>query len=95
MNDSSVAQKQLIALKKKLNTAIESRSSLAKDFSQQSSLLIQFIGKLSLISKGIDLELDNRLAQLRTLFAKSAPFSEIETKNHGHFKIITTVQCCK
>ncbi len=80
MNDSSVAQKQLIALKKKLNTAIESRSSLAKDFSQQSSLLIQFIGKLSLISKGIDLELDNRLAQLRTLFAKSAPFSEIETK---------------
>jgi diguanylate cyclase (GGDEF)-like protein len=80
MNDSSVAQKQLIALKKKLDTAIESRSSLEKDFSLQSNLLIQFIGKLSLISKGIDLELDNRLAQLRTLFTKSAPFSEIETK---------------
>jgi diguanylate cyclase (GGDEF)-like protein len=80
MNDSTVAQKQLIALKKKLDMAIESRSSLAKDFSQQSSLLIQFIGKLSLIAKGIDLELDNRLAQLRTLFAKSAPFTDIETK---------------
>ena len=80
MNDSSVAQKQLIALKKKLDTAIESRSSLQKDFSLQSNLLIQFIGKLSLISKGVDLELDNRLAQLRTLFTKSAPFSDIETK---------------
>ncbi len=80
MNDSSVAQKQLVALKKKLDTAIESRSSLEDDFNLQSNLLIQFISKLSLISKGIDLELDNRLAQLRTLFTKSAPISEIEGK---------------
>jgi diguanylate cyclase (GGDEF)-like protein len=80
MNDSSVAQKQLVALKKKLDTAIESRSSLEDDFNLQSNLLIQFIAKLSLISKGIDLELDNRLAQLRTLFTKSAPISDIEAK---------------
>jgi diguanylate cyclase (GGDEF)-like protein len=80
MNDSSVAQKQLVALKRKLDTAIESRSSLEDDFNLQSNLLIQFIGKLTLISKGVDLELDNRLAQLRTLFSKSAPISEIEDK---------------
>ena len=80
MNDSTVAQKQLVALKRKLETAIESRSSLEDDFNLQSSMLIQFIGKLSLVSKGVDLELDNRLAQLRTLFTKSAPISEIEAK---------------
>ena len=80
MNDTSVAQKQLVALKKKLDSAIESRGSLENDFNSQSNLLIQFIGKLSLISKGIDLELDNRLAQLRTLFTKSAPISDIEAK---------------
>jgi len=80
MNDGSVAQKQLVALKRKLDTAIESRSSLADDFNLQSNLLIQFISKLTLISKGVDLELDNRLAQLRTLFTKSAPFSDIAEK---------------
>lgn len=80
MNDSTVAQKQLVALKRKLDTAIESRSSLEDDFNLQSTLLIQFISKLSLISKGNDLELDNRLAQLRTLFTKSAPISDIEAK---------------
>ncbi len=80
MNDSSIAQKQLLALKKKLDTVVESRSSLEKDFSLQSNILIQFISKLSLISKGIDVELDNRLAQLRMLFNRSAPFSDIKTK---------------
>jgi diguanylate cyclase (GGDEF)-like protein len=80
MNDSTVAKKQLVALKRKLDSAIESRSSLEDDFNLQSNLLIQFISKLSLISKGIDLELDNRLAQLRTLFTKSAPISDIEEK---------------
>ena len=80
MNDSSVAKKQLVALKRKLDSAIESRSLLEEDFNLQSSLLIQFIAKLSLVSKGVDLELDNRLAQLRTLFTKSAPISDIEAK---------------
>ena len=43
-------------------------------------MLIQFINKLSLVSKGINLELDNRLAKLRSLLNKSAPISEIESK---------------
>ncbi|WP_057831993.1 GGDEF domain-containing protein [Colwellia sp. TT2012] len=80
MNDSSVAKKQLVALKRKLDSAIESRNSLEEDANLHSSLLIQFIAKLSLVSKGIDLELDNRLAQLRILFSKSAPLNDIEAK---------------
>lgn len=80
MNDTSVAQKQLVALKKKLDTAIESRCLLEDDFNLQSNLLIQFINKITLVAKGLDLELDNRLAQLRTLFSQSAPIAEIEEK---------------
>jgi diguanylate cyclase len=80
MNTKTVAASQIQVLTNKLNTAIESRASLEEDFSHQSNLLIQFIIKLSQVSKGINLELDNRLAQLRLLFTKSAPISDIELK---------------
>jgi diguanylate cyclase (GGDEF)-like protein len=80
MNDNSVGQKQLATLQKKLDSAIDSRGALEEDFKVQSTLLTQFINKLSLVSKGVDLELDNRLAQLRSLFTKSAPLSDIEDK---------------
>lgn len=80
MNTKTIAASQMKALKDKLNAAIESRASLENDFSHQSNLLIQFINKLSLVSKGINIELDNRLAQLRLLLTKSAPISDIELK---------------
>ncbi|MCW8832982.1 MAG: GGDEF domain-containing protein [Colwellia sp.] len=80
MNTKTVAADQMKALKSKLNAAIESRASLEEDFTAQSSMLIQFINKLSHVSKGLNLELDNRLAQLRALLSKSAPISEIENK---------------
>ncbi|MBL4900808.1 MAG: GGDEF domain-containing protein, partial [Colwellia sp.] len=80
MNTKTVAASQMKGLKNKLNAAIESRASLEEDFSHQSNLLIQFINKLSLVSKGINIELDNRLAQLRVLLTKSAPISDIELK---------------
>lgn len=80
MNTKTVAASQMQVLKNKLNAAIESRASLEEDFSNQSTLLIQFINKLSLVSKGINLELDNRLAQLRVLLTKSAPIDDIELK---------------
>lgn len=80
MDTKTVAASQMQALKNKLNAAIESRASLEEDFSHQSSLLIAFINKLSQVSKGINLELDNRLAQLRVLLTKSAPISDIELK---------------
>lgn len=80
MNTKTVASDQLAALKTKLNAAIDSRASLEEDFNAQSSMLIQFISKLSHVSKGLNIELDNRLAQLRVLLTKSAPISEIEEK---------------
>lgn len=80
MNDNSVVQQQLVALKIKLDAAIETRSTLEEDFTAQTNLLVSFITKLSLVSKGVNKELDNRLAKLRTLFSKSAPLSEIEAK---------------
>jgi hypothetical protein len=80
MNDHSVVQKQLVALNKKLDTAIETRSTLELDFNTQTNLLVNFINKLSLASKGVNLELDNRLAKLRTLLSKSAPLSDIENQ---------------
>lgn len=80
MNTKTVAVDQMQALKNKLNAAIESRSLLEEDFNAQSNLLIQFINKLSQVSKGLNLELDNRLAQLRVLLTKSAPISDIEGK---------------
>ena len=80
MDTKTAAASQIKALKDKLNAAIESRSSLEEDFSHQSNLLIQFINKLSLVPKGINIELDNRLGQLRLLLTKSAPISDIELK---------------
>ncbi len=80
MNDSSVVEKKLAALKRKLDTAVEARNTLEEDFNVQTKLLVSFINKLSLVSKGVNKELDNRLAQLRTLFTKSAPISDIKNK---------------
>jgi len=80
MKNKTVAASQMQALKDKLNAAIESRVSLEENFSYQSNLLKQFIIKLSQVSKGINIELDNRLAQLRTLLTKSASITAIELK---------------
>jgi diguanylate cyclase (GGDEF)-like protein len=80
MNAKTVAASQMKVLEEKLKAAIDSRSSLAEDFSNQSNLFIPFISKLSLVPKGINLELDKRLNQLRALFTKSAPISDVELK---------------
>jgi len=80
MNSKTVIADQVLILKNKLDAAIDSRASLENDFKTQSSVLIQFITKLSYVSKGLNLELDNRLAQLRILLATSAPFSDITQK---------------
>lgn len=90
MSTQTVADKQSQALQNKLNAAIASRSTLEEDFKAQSSLLIEFINKLSQVSKGINLKLDNRLAQLRNLFKKSAPIAEIELKIAEISKLLQT-----
>jgi len=90
MTSTSVAASQVKVLKNKLNAAIESRASLEEDFSAQSSMLIQFINKLSQVSKGINVKLDNRLAQLRILLTKSAPISDLELKIAEISKLLQT-----
>ncbi len=78
MNDKIAATKQIDMLKNKLDAAKKSHSALDVDFKTQMSLLTQFIGKLSQTSKGIDVQLDNKLATLRQMLTKSAPLSDIE-----------------
>jgi len=73
MSTKTVADNQSEALQSKLNAAIASRVSLEEDFEAQSSMLIEFINKLSQISKGLNVKLDNRFAQLRGLLIKSVP----------------------
>ena len=78
MNDNLKPLDQVERLKRKLESAVNSHSLLESDFKSQTSLLIHFIGKLTQVCKGIDLELDNKLANLRIMMSKSAPLPEIE-----------------
>lgn len=78
MSNTSSSELQVIELKKKLDAAISSRSSLENDLKTQSSLLIDFIARLSQTCKGQDTTLDNKLANLRHLLKKSAPIADIE-----------------
>jgi len=80
MSNNSTANKEIILLKKKLDLAITSRADIETDLKSQSSLFIKFIDKLSLVSKGIDITLDNKLAKLRLLLKKSAPLADIEVQ---------------
>ena len=91
MSSKTVADNQSKILQKKLNSAIAARALLEKDSKAQSSMLIEFINKLSQVSKGIDIKLDNRLAQLRVLFTKSAPLSEIESKISEIVKLLQQI----
>lgn len=74
MITESVGKKQLASLEKKLESAISSRADLEKDLSSQSSVFMKFISKLSLVCKGMDLELDNRLADFRQMHKSSQSF---------------------
>ena len=88
MSTKTVADNQSQALQSKLNAAIASRVSLEEDFEAQSSMLIEFINKLSQVSKGINVKLDNRFAQLRGLLTKSVPISDIELKINEIAKLL-------
>lgn len=90
MNSKTVAADQVKALKSQLNIAKESRALLEKDFGSQSSMFIQLIHKLSLVSKGINIKLDNRLAQLRKLLTQSAPIDDVKLKVAEISKILQT-----
>ncbi|WP_206484190.1 GGDEF domain-containing protein [Thalassotalea sp. G2M2-11] len=78
MANNATADRELIALKRKLDCAIESRSTIDEQLKHQNTLFTEFIIKLSQTCKGIDIALDNKLAKLRTLFVKSASIDEVE-----------------
>lgn len=78
MGESNIAEKKISHLKSKLDTAISARSELEEEFSAQSALLTNFIGKLSQACKGIDKLLDNKLANLRSSLKKSTSFADLE-----------------
>jgi diguanylate cyclase len=79
MSNNSAASKEMILLKKKLELAITSRAEIETDLKSQSSLLIKFIEKLSLVCEGMDITLDNKLSKLRLLLKKSAALPEIQS----------------
>ena len=78
MGDNTIAEKTISHLKLRLESAINARSELEEDFSAQSALLTNFIGKLSQACKGIDKLLDNKLANLRASLKKSTSFADLE-----------------
>ena len=78
MSQQNAVNSELAELKKKLDSAINSRLSLQRDLEVQSSTFVQFIIKLSQTAKGIDVLLDNRLAKLRKAFKKSLSWEDIE-----------------
>jgi diguanylate cyclase (GGDEF)-like protein len=78
MSANTIAEKTISQLKSKLDTAINARSELENEFSAQSALLTNFIGKLSYTCKGIDKLLDNKLAKLRSSLKKATSFADLE-----------------
>lgn len=78
MSNSSAIDKEIVALKRKLDSAIASRTAIDDEFKQQSTLFTELIIKLSQTGKGVDKALDNKLASLRALFSKSAPIEDVE-----------------
>ena len=80
MTTESVSKQQLSSLEKKLASAITSRADLEKDLASQSSIFLKFINKLSLVCKGMDLELDNRLADFRKMNKDSQSFVAISNQ---------------
>lgn len=70
MADNSIAQEQSKQLKQKLDSSINANKALERELEEQSTLLLPFITKLSLTCRGLDKELDNRLAELRLLVTK-------------------------
>ncbi|WP_448213284.1 GGDEF domain-containing protein [Colwellia sp. MEBiC06753] len=88
MSEKSVPHSQFNQLKIKLDTAINSHNELEEDFKKRSSLLNEFIAKLSLLCKGVDLVLDNRLAKLRNMLKKPFTVTALETELESITKLL-------
>lgn len=68
---------QVSILRTKLDSAIKGRKQLEHAYKVQVDYLTQFIAKLSLVCKGLDLELDNRLAKYRSTIQKGVDYEQL------------------
>ncbi|WP_290618125.1 MULTISPECIES: GGDEF domain-containing protein [unclassified Arsukibacterium] len=64
-------------VKQQLANAINARKKLENAYESQFKILAQFVVRLSLVCKGTDLELDNRLAKLRTELTKGTDLEKL------------------
>jgi len=64
-------------LKLQLASALKARKQLEDTYETQFKLLSQFVARLSLTCKGLDIDLDNKLARLRQEFAKGTDLEKI------------------
>lgn len=75
-----MTEAQIKALESKLSQAIDARADLETDMAAQTGTYINFINKLSMACKGVNLELDNKLANLRAFTKKATNFEDIKIK---------------
>ncbi|AIY67064.1 GGDEF domain-containing protein [Pseudoalteromonas piratica] len=68
---------QVSILRTKLDSAIKGRKQVEHAYKVQIDYLTQFIAKLSLVCKGLDLELDNRLAKYRSTIQKGVDYEQL------------------
>lgn len=74
-------------MQKQLTNALKARKTLEDTYETQFKILAQFVSRLSLACKGVDVDLDNRLAKLRTELnrgtdlEKLLPFIEATSDN--------------
>ncbi|MFT4927709.1 MAG: diguanylate cyclase [Phenylobacterium sp.] len=62
---------ELTKVKQQLSASIKARKQLERSYESQMSSLMQFVSRLSSVCKGVDRELDNRLASLRSTLRKN------------------------
>lgn len=60
-----------------LASALKARKQLEDTYESQFKILTNFVSRLSLVCKGIDIDLDNKLAKLRQELAKGIDLEKI------------------
>ncbi len=63
--------------KQQLAAAVKARQQLEVTYESQFQILTQFVARLSLVCKGIDVELDNKLARLRQELARGTDLEKL------------------
>lgn len=68
---------ELAKVKQQLSSALKTRKHLERSYEAQLQSMMQFVARLSKVCKGVDRELDSRLAKLRTVLKKNPDVANI------------------